>query len=142
MLSRISIPSLGGKAASNEENALMIRMIRAATVITLLGIVAVTPGCLIGSSSRTNVSGRYVGPDTLAQIQPGKSEAYVTALLGDPSDKIQVEDGTSIWKWRYTETRNSSGTVIFLVASDSKTETQRTTYVEFNHGTVVKAWHD
>jgi outer membrane protein assembly factor BamE (lipoprotein component of BamABCDE complex) len=120
----------------------MIRTIRTFTFISVLAAVAVCPGCLIGSHSHTDVSGRYVGPDTLAQIQPGKSEAYVTALLGDPSDKTNLEDGTSIWKWSYTETRNSSGAVIFIFASDSKVETQRTTYVELKDALVVKAWHD
>lgn len=120
----------------------MIQSLRTFTFLAVLAAAAVCPGCLIGSHSHTNVSGRYVGPETLAQIQPGKSEAYVLALLGDPSDKTNIENGTSIWKWRYTETRNSSGAVIFIFASDTKTETERTTYVEFKDGAVVKAWHD
>jgi outer membrane protein assembly factor BamE (lipoprotein component of BamABCDE complex) len=120
----------------------MTRTLRTFIFLAALSLAAVCPGCLIGSHTHTNVSGRYVGPDTLAQIQPGKSEAYVMALLGDPTDKTDIENGTSIWKWRYTETGTSSGAVIFIFASDSKTETQRTTYVEFKDGLVVKAWHD
>jgi outer membrane protein assembly factor BamE (lipoprotein component of BamABCDE complex) len=115
---------------------------RIAAFVSVLGAAAVLPGCLIGSSSRTQVTGRYVGPETLAQIQPGKSAEYVSELLGEPSQKSSLEDGTEIWKWNYTESRNSSGSVIFIFASNSKTETQRTTYVELKNGVVVKAWRD
>ena len=99
-------------------------------------------GCLIGSSTHTDTSGHLIGNDTLAQIQPGKDTAYVLALIGDPTDKTLLDGGTEIWKWRYTERKNSSGTVIFLLSADNKTETTKITYVEFKDGIVVKAWRD
>jgi outer membrane protein assembly factor BamE (lipoprotein component of BamABCDE complex) len=120
----------------------MSMTLRLPVFIAALAVAALAPSCLIGSSSHTKVSGRDFGPDTLNQVQPGKSKSYVIALLGDPTDKIQVDGGTDIWKWRYTEHRDSSGSVIFLVSSDSETETRHTTYVEFNNGAVVKAWRD
>jgi outer membrane protein assembly factor BamE (lipoprotein component of BamABCDE complex) len=120
----------------------MSLLLRLSTVLAAVALVPLCQGCLIGSSNRTQVTGRDFGPETLSQIQPGKNKEYVIALLGEPTDKSHLDDGTDIWKWRYTESRNSSGSVIFLVASDSKTETSRTTYVEFFDGRVVKAWRD
>ena len=74
----------------------MIQYLRTFTFLAVLAAVAVCPGCLIGSHSHTNVTGRYVGPETLAQIQPGKSEAYVMALLGDPSEHPPVACGLPV----------------------------------------------
>jgi len=111
-------------------------------VVLALAAPCVLTGCLIGSKQRTHVTGRYVGPDTLAQIQPGKSAEYVTALLGDPSEKVSIDGGVEIWKWSYTERRDSSGSLIFVFSADSQTETQRTTYVELEDDVVVKAWRD
>jgi len=120
----------------------MSLLLRSTVFAAALALCAITPSCLIGSSSHTKVTGRDFGPDTLAQVQPGRTKSYVLAILGDPTDKIAVEDGTDIWKWRFTESRDSSGSVIFLVASDSQTETRHTTYVEFKDGVVLKAWRD
>jgi hypothetical protein len=53
-----------------------------------------------------------------------------------------LTNGTEIWKWRYTEQRQSSGTVIFLLSAESNTNNVKTTFVEFKDGVVVKAWRD
>ena len=113
-----------------------ITFVAASLACTTLG------GCLIGSSSHTDSSGHLIGADTLAQIQPGKDTAYVLALIGDPTDKTLLDGGTEIWKWRYTERKNSSGSVIFLLSAENKTESTKITYVEFKDGIVVKAWRD
>jgi outer membrane protein assembly factor BamE (lipoprotein component of BamABCDE complex) len=113
-----------------------LTLVAASLACTALG------GCLIGSTTQTETSGHQIGNDTLAQIQAGKDMSYVTALIGDPTNKTVLDGGTEIWKWRYTERKNSSGTVIFLLSADNKTETSNTTYVEFKDGVVVKAWRD
>ncbi len=115
---------------------------RTAFLFLALAGATLCPSCLINTSSHSDVSGKYVSPDTVAQIQPGKSEAYVLALIGEPSSRIMLDDGTQIWKWQYTETRNSQGHVIFLLNSDTSTATEKTTYVEFQDGAVVRAWRD
>jgi outer membrane protein assembly factor BamE (lipoprotein component of BamABCDE complex) len=98
--------------------------------------------CLIGTSSRTENTGKYVSQNTLAQIQPGKDKAYVLALIGEPTTKSTIDGNTEIWKWCYTEQKNSSGHVIFLVSSDKRIQTEHTTFVEFYGSSVVKAWTD
>lgn len=113
---------------------------RALASLVTLGICVGLTSCLIGTSSRTENSGTYVSQETLAQIQPGKSKSYVVALIGEPTIKKIVDDGTEIWKWNYTEEKNSSGHVIFLVSTNKRSETQHTTFVEFHDSSVVKAW--
>jgi len=113
-----------------------LTLVAASLACTTLG------GCLIGSNTQTESSGRSIGNETLAQIQPGKDTAYVLALVGDPTDKTVLDGGTEIWKWRYTERKNSTGSVIFLLSAESKSESSKTTYVEFKDGIVVKAWRD
>jgi outer membrane protein assembly factor BamE (lipoprotein component of BamABCDE complex) len=98
-------------------------------------------GCLIGSRSRTHHEGRYVSQETLAQIETGRSKAYVLALIGEPSEKKTVDEHTELWSWSYTERTDSGGHVIFILSSDRSTETQRTTFVEFHDSLVVKAWN-
>lgn len=116
--------------------------LRSLAVAAALATGTLLTGCVIGSSSHTDVSGNYIGNETLAQIQPGKDQAYVLALVGDPSDKTVLTNGTEIWKWRYTEQKKSSGSVIFLLSAESNTNDVKTTYVEFKDGVVVKAWRD
>jgi outer membrane protein assembly factor BamE (lipoprotein component of BamABCDE complex) len=99
-------------------------------------------GCLIGTSSHTTNKGNYVSPNTLAQIQPGKDKSYVVALLGEPSTKSVIEENREIWKWCFTEEKHDSGTVIFVISSERRTETERTTFVEFADSKVVRAWSD
>ena len=114
---------------------------RAALALALLPTVALS-GCLVGRQTKTEVQGTYVGPDTIAQITPGKSEAYVVALLGTPSSKTDVGNGNWLWKWHYVERKTSSGSVLFVFGGSSEHETQSTSYVEFREGQVVHAWRD
>src|SRR5262245_54098892 len=115
---------------------------RSLTAAAALAVAPLLGGCVIGSSSHTDVSGNYIGADTISQIQPGKDQAYVLALCGDPSDKTVLNNGTEIWKWRYSEHKKSSGSVIFLLSAESNTDNVKTTFVEFKDGIVVKAWRD
>jgi outer membrane protein assembly factor BamE (lipoprotein component of BamABCDE complex) len=111
-------------------------------LLATLGLAAGTASCLIGTRSRTENTGNYVSQQTLERIQPGKDKAYVLALLGEPTTRTVVDANTEIWKWCYTEQRNSSGHLIFVLSADNTTETRRTTFVEFHGSSVVKAWTD
>jgi outer membrane protein assembly factor BamE (lipoprotein component of BamABCDE complex) len=99
-------------------------------------------GCLVTSNSKTTTSGNYVPEQTFERIEAGKTTAsWVQATLGEPTCKTKV-DGTAseIWKWNYTETKNGSGTVLFLFAGSSKDEKTRAAYVEIKDGVVTKKW--
>ena len=99
-------------------------------------------GCLISGDTKTETSGRYVGDETLAQITPGKSPEFVLALLGEPSTRTQLSDGSEIWKWAHVERKKSQSGVIFLLGTKTETEKTRTAFVAFKDGVVEKAWRD
>ena len=98
--------------------------------------------CLIGGHSKPQVTGTKVGAETIAQVQPGKSKTYVLALLGEPTVRLDVGNGSELWKWSYSEHRTSSGSVLFVIGSTSEKETTSTCYVEFAHEIVTRAWRD
>jgi outer membrane protein assembly factor BamE (lipoprotein component of BamABCDE complex) len=113
--------------------------------IQLLSIVlaaTLLPACIINANSHTTRSGKYISTETIQRVEAGKDAEYVLAVLGDPSSKQVLSDGTEIWKWSYRERRNSSGGVFLLVSSDKTTETERSTYVEMKDGKVARAWQD
>lgn len=112
--------------------------------LLLLALVATfaLSGCLIGGSSKTHVTGTKVGPETIAQLQSGKSQAFLLALLGEPTSKADVGNSSSLWKWTYSERKTSSGSVLFIFGSTSEQEITSTCCVEFKQEFVVRAWRD
>ena len=123
----------------------MHRPIRSRLLAPLAALTASLPlaGCVvIDTNSHTERSGTEISPTTLAQIEPGKPTEFVIALVGEPSSRTSLSDGTEIWKWTYREKRTSGGHILFVVDSDSTSEKTRTTYVEICAGQVVKAWQD
>jgi outer membrane protein assembly factor BamE (lipoprotein component of BamABCDE complex) len=100
-------------------------------------------GCIITNSSNTNISGKAIPDDVLAQIQPGQTKDAVINLLGQPSKKTTEDGGNELWKWTYTETKSAEHSFIVLFAGTSKTTTTQTTVVEFGeNGKVTKAWRE
>jgi len=105
--------------------------------------MALLSGCLVHSSSRTEVSGRYISAQTISQIEPGKTkDDFVMAVLGAPSSKNQLSDGSEVWKWDYNKKKSSNGSVFLLVDTDSHTESQGSTYVIMRNCVVEKVWQD
>ncbi|MBX3375772.1 MAG: hypothetical protein KF678_02060 [Phycisphaeraceae bacterium] len=113
-------------------------------VVALLAVLAsVMSGCLVRSSTRTEYCGRFIGPETIRQIEPGKSkDDFVIALLGPPSSKTQVSDGSEVWKWGYRKVHASRGKVFLLVSANDSTVTQGATYIVMRDGVVEKVWQD
>jgi outer membrane protein assembly factor BamE (lipoprotein component of BamABCDE complex) len=106
----------------------------------MLGLV---PGCLISTSSRTEYTGRHVGAETFAQIEPGKTtKDFVLATLGEPSSRATLDDGSELWKWTYRRSRSSRGSVLLLLAANNTAESEGATYVQIRDGVVVRAWQD
>jgi outer membrane protein assembly factor BamE (lipoprotein component of BamABCDE complex) len=99
-------------------------------------------GCLISSNSKQSTTGNYVPENTFDQIEPGKTTAgWVKATLGEPSSKTKVEGSTSeIWKWSYTEKKESGGAVFLIFGGHSEDQTTHAAYVELQDGVVVKKW--
>lgn len=114
-----------------------------AALCVAAGSLAVLSGCLVRSSSKTVYSGRYIGSDTIGQIEPGKSkDDFVLAVLGAPSSKTQLSDGSEVWKWEYRKKKTSSGAVFLLVDADDHTETAGATYIVMRECVVEKVWQD
>lgn len=128
------IPSLQPRCYSQ---ATLSRSATALALVTL-GLC----GCIINTDSHSQYSGKYISQQTLDQVSPGKTKEFVLAVLGEPSTKTPLSDGTEIWKWRYRNTKRSSGSVLFVFNGDSTTETETATYVLFNADLVTETWRD
>lgn len=98
--------------------------------------------CIVNVDSHRERTGRYVSSSTLAQIEPGRSQDYVVALLGEPNTRTKLDGGIEIWKWTYSETKRSEGTLIFVFSGDETERIEGATYVEFENALVRKTWQD
>lgn len=99
-------------------------------------------GCLVTSNSAQKRSGNYVADATFDQIKPGQTtEGWVEATLGKPTSISRLDDGSQIWKYIYTERRDSSGAVFLIFGGTNSEEKTHTAFVEINKdGIVRKAW--
>src|SRR5262245_11562636 len=111
-------------------------------LLAFLVLACSLPGCVIDSSSRSENSGKHVGPETLEQLQPGRSQEFVLGLLGDPTTRSSAGEKTEIWKWEYRRREHHDGSLIFVLDSHKTTEVRSTTYVLFEEGKLAKAWQD
>jgi len=114
-------------------------LLKSSTILVLAFALA---GCLISSSSHTEYRGKHVGQATLDQIEPGQGQAFVLAVLGEPTSKAPAGENRELWKWSYTEQKTSKGGVFLLVSTKKSTETTGTVYVEFEDGKVARTWRD
>lgn len=97
--------------------------------------------CIIHVDSKVHRTGRTVGEETLRQVEPGRDESFVLALLGEPTRRIPV-DGGELWKWESTETHTKEGGLIFVFSSERTDTTVSAVWVELRAGKVVRQWRD
>lgn len=120
-----------------------MRYARPVAAAAIASSMLVLPGCLISGSSDTKMSGAYIGPSTFEEIEPGVTKVdWVNAVLGKPTSRATLDDGSEIWKWSYTRKHSSSGGVFLLVGGSSRSEEQGATYVQVRDGVVERAWRD
>ena len=100
------------------------------------------PGCLVVHQSDTTISGTKIPAATFAQIEPGKSKAFVVGLLGEPSIKVKMDGGGELWKWRYSETHKDNSGFIFVFMNKDETKMEKTCCVEFTEDVVTKVWSE
>jgi outer membrane protein assembly factor BamE (lipoprotein component of BamABCDE complex) len=112
------------------------------SLVLSLGLLACAglTGCSVDMSSHTETTGTYIGPQTLQQIQAGKTKDFVTALLGEPTKKDKASDTDEIWRWVYVEKHVANGSAALLTGTASNTENTHTTFVEFKNNVVDHAW--
>jgi outer membrane protein assembly factor BamE (lipoprotein component of BamABCDE complex) len=119
------------------------RFTRLPALLTTLVLAFVVSGCLIGTSSKTKYTGRYIGEETLKQIEPGDSNEEVFSLLGEPTTRTQKGSGSTIWKYAYTQATTKTGAVFLLIGTEKTTEVEGAVYVEFDaEQRVVKTWSE
>jgi len=126
-----------------KEKELMKHSVRFGRVFVLF--IAIIPlfagGCLISSDSSQHRSGTYVSDETLHQIEPGKTTSgWVRATLGPPTEVDKLDAGGELWKYTYTERKESSGAVFLIFAGHDKKEISGTVFVEVRNGVVTKTW--
>lgn len=116
----------------------------ALTAATLAAAALALPGCtVISSENHTSFTGNYVPADSLSQISLGESTPeYTEALLGAPTNKADLEDGTSIWRWDYTVRKSGEGSLLLVFDGESSTEKKHSTFVQFQDGVAVKKWRN
>jgi outer membrane protein assembly factor BamE (lipoprotein component of BamABCDE complex) len=103
-------------------------------------LVVITSGCLVSSNTQQSRSGSYVPENTFYQIKPGKTtQAWVKAVLGEPNSKATADD-TEIWKWSYTERKESSGAIFLIFGGHDEKEQTHAAYVEFKDGVAINKW--
>jgi hypothetical protein len=108
---------------------------RAGFALTLLALVA--------CQSRTLATRHIdIGPETLERIEPGSGRKFVLAVLGEPLEKVQLDDGMELWKWALRERETANGGVLYRVESEPGARADRRAYVEFKDGRVRRAWRD
>ena len=110
--------------------------------VSIIVFAALVSGCLVSASSNQKRTGNYVADSTFSKIEPGKTTAgWVQATLGEPDSKEKVKDSDSeIWKWSYTEKKESSGAVFLIFGGSDKKETTGRAFVEIKDGVVVNKW--
>lgn len=121
----------------------MNRPAKTASFFAAAATISILSGCLVNSSTRTTYSGRHISPETVKQIEPGKTKSdFVLATLGDPTSKNKLDDGSEVWKWEYEKKHSSSGSVFLLVNANDHKETHGGTYIVMKDGVVDRVWQD
>jgi outer membrane protein assembly factor BamE (lipoprotein component of BamABCDE complex) len=100
-------------------------------------------GCIAGGASRDTVTGRFVGAETLSNIEPGTTtKSWVVGALGEPSTKTVLPDGLELWTWNFSRTKRGTGWVLFIFSTTNERETSSRAFVEFRHDVVTRAWRE
>ena len=98
-------------------------------------------GCLVSHTSNSKREGHFVADTTFNKIEPGKTKAaWVKATLGDPDKRDEIENGHEIWKWSYTERKESTGAIFLIFGGHDESEIRGTAYVEIKDGVVTNKW--
>lgn len=98
-------------------------------------------GCLITSRNHEDFTGTEISDATFNRIEPGTTtRQWILATLGQPTTQTTLEDGSEIWKWTYSRTRSSSGSLLFVFGGSSSTVTGGSAYVQMKDGIVTKSW--
>lgn len=89
--------------------------------------------------------GTYISKNLMDQVEVNKSTAdWVRAVLGEPDVRATLGDGSEIWKWSYSPTEQSIGS-LSVFGHSTKDEPKLipvTAYVRIKQGIVTEKWHE
>ena len=112
------------------------------SLIVVACVALSLPGCLVFSQDKTTTEGTEVTVESLKQILPGAPEDFVLSVLGPPTRRKSISDGTELLTWRYERTREQ-GTVIFLLfAGIKKSQESGRIFVSLEKQKVVRVWRE
>jgi outer membrane protein assembly factor BamE (lipoprotein component of BamABCDE complex) len=115
------------------------KQLRQMVLLATMSLMSV--GCLVSSDTHQSRTGNYVPDSTFNQIKPGKTtEDWVRGTLGPPTSVSKLDNGTQLWKYSYTERRESSGAVFLIFGGHDEKEQIHTAFVELKEGLVTNAW--
>jgi outer membrane protein assembly factor BamE (lipoprotein component of BamABCDE complex) len=98
-------------------------------------------GCLINSNNSESFTGKRVSNATYNQIEPGvTTKQWIIGTLGEPTERTTLENGEEIWKWSYTQTKSSRGSLLFVFGGTTTKTDAGSAYVQFRDNMVVKTW--
>jgi hypothetical protein len=123
-------------------------MPRIQTIVLDLALAAfmfTAAGCLVGSSKNVCESGKAVSPNTLQQVQVGKTtQAWLLATLGPPTSRNPVADqpGVEILTYSHQVVETSQGHVFLLFSGSNRKVNSHRTYFEIADGLVSRYWTD
>ena len=125
-------------------HSLLLRNATRAGAAWILAIVCLlSTGCLITSNERTDIQGTRVSKETLDQIEPGATEEFVLALLGEPTSRKSMNDGTTLLRWTYSKTTRKDGAVLVLFSGSKETTESGAIYAVLDADKVVqRVWRD
>ncbi len=116
---------------------------RITVALALTAFVAGAAGCLVVSGKSIEERGTFVSSRTLEQIEPGvTTEAWVLAVLGEPSDERSVEASPAqkILRYDHTVTVAEGGAVFLIFAGRSESRETTSVFFETTDGIVTRYW--
>ena len=119
-----------------------MKRINTIAALALASLGTLMSGC-IGGNSKSKMTGDYVGATTVGKIEPGVTTSdRVLAMLGQPTRRSTLDDGSQLWVWSWKRTSSGGGYVFPIAFGSSRSETEGSAFVEIKDGLVVDAWRD
>lgn len=109
----------------------------------LAATTVVAGGCLVMKGHSVDESGVQVSQATLSQVEPGTTtEAWLLAVVGEPTSRRSIDDHTSILRYDYTLTTAKGGAVFLLFADGEQTRESTATVFEVTDGVIARYWQE
>jgi len=98
------------------------------------------PGCLDMNNNKAIISGNPITAAEFARIKPGQSKDFVVGLLRSPTEIVNEDGGSELWKWHYSKHQVVDGSLFPVNRNEINIE--QTHDVEFKDGVVTNTWSE